>query len=277
MHLLMFSKMLKDVGNLSVSESGDRIAEMGFDGVDLTVRPGGHVLPENVIEALPKAVEILESKGLIVPMITTSITDSKERYAEEIFKAASQCGVKFLKLGYWMYEGFGKLKWQIDKVRSQLEGIFELCAKYDVTAGIHIHSGDYLSANPAILWMLLGDYDPNKLGAYIDPGHMAVEGGLSGWKIGMDLLQEKIRMVAVKDFGWFREIDDKTGQKTWVPRIVPLSEGLVPWQEVFGYLKKIGFDGPISIHSEYENVDIGTLISQTKKDLDYIRRILDKI
>jgi len=58
---------------------------------------------------------------------------------------------------------------------------------------------------------------------------------------------------------------------------VPLSEGLVPWQEVFGYLKKIGFDGPISIHSEYENVDIGTLISQTKKDLDYIRRILDKI
>jgi hypothetical protein len=35
-------------------------AEAGFDGVDLTVRAGGHVLPERVEEDLPKAVEAAE-------------------------------------------------------------------------------------------------------------------------------------------------------------------------------------------------------------------------
>ena len=33
------------------------IAEAGFGGIDLTVRDGGHVLPERVGDDLPKAVE----------------------------------------------------------------------------------------------------------------------------------------------------------------------------------------------------------------------------
>ncbi|MDZ7723632.1 MAG: hypothetical protein U5R06_12725 [candidate division KSB1 bacterium] len=47
------------------------IAEIGFDGVDLTVRPGGHVLPENVTQDLPRAVKAIEKTGLKVPMMTT--------------------------------------------------------------------------------------------------------------------------------------------------------------------------------------------------------------
>jgi len=274
MKLLMFSKMLKDVGKLSVDEAGDRIAEMGFDGVDLTVRPGGHVLPEEVIGKLPEAVDTLESKGLTVPMITTGITDAGEKYAEDIFRTASQCGVKFLKLGYWRYEGFGKLKEQIESLRSRLKGIQDLSKRYGVTAAIHIHSGNYLSANPDVVWMLLQDYDPDYLGAYIDPGHMTVEGGLSGWRMGMDLLSQHIRMVAVKDFGWFQERDEKTGKKRWRPDLVPLGDGLVPWPQVFTHLREIKFDGPVSVHSEYKNLDLEGLIQQTKKDLDYLKNII---
>ncbi|MEM2935798.1 MAG: hypothetical protein QW231_01310, partial [Candidatus Bathyarchaeia archaeon] len=148
MQLLMFSKMLKEAGKLSVDEAGDRIAEMGFDGVDLTVRPGGHVLPEEVRGKLPEAVGILESKGLVVPMITTEITDAEEKYAEDIFRTASHCSVKFLKLGYWPYEGFGKLKEQIESVKVRLKGIQDLGKRYGVTAAIHILSGNLLSANP---------------------------------------------------------------------------------------------------------------------------------
>jgi len=274
MQLLMFSKMLKEVGKLSVDEAGDRIAEMGFDGVDLTVRPGGHVLPEEVIGKLPEAVDILKSKDLTVPMITTGITDAKEKYAEDIFRIASRCDVKFLKLGYWPYEGFGKLKEQIESVRVRLKGIQDLSKRYGITAAIHIHSGNSLSANPAVVWMLLQDYDPDYLGAYIDPGHMAVEGSLSGWRMGMDLLSQHIRMVAVKDFGWFQERDEKTGKKRWRLDLVPLGDGLVPWPQVFTYLQQIKFDGPVSVHSEYKNLDLEELIQQTKKDLIYLKNIL---
>ena len=277
MNLVMFSKMLKNVGDLSVDKAGDHIADLGFDGVDLTVRPEGHVLPEEATRRLPEAVDILRSKGLTVPMVTTSITDAGEKYAEDIFKTASECGVEFIKLGYWRYEGFGTIREQIERVRKDnLKGIYRLSKQYSVTAGVHIHSSDFLTANPAVVKMLLQDYDPEHLCAYIDPGHMAVEGGLSGWNMGMDLLQEHIRMVAVKDFGWFHE-KDETGKWRWSARILPLSEGLVPWAEVFTYLQKIGFDGPVSFHSEYHDVSLEELILQTKEDLRYAKQILAEI
>jgi len=278
MELLMFSKMLKNIGNLTVEESGKYIAQMGFDGVDLTVRPGGHVSPQEASEKLPKAVETLNSKGLNVPMITSSITSADEKFAAEIFKAASECGVKFIKLGYWRYEGFGTIKRQIEDVRNDnLRGLSKLSEEFNVTAGLHIHSGDFLTSNAAVVYLLLRDYDPKYLCAYIDPGHMAVEGGLSGWKIGMDLLREHIRMAAVKDFGWFREVDPETGEKKWVARIVPLSEGLVPWMEVFSYLKRINFNGPVSLHSEYHDVDLQGLIRRTKADLQYLKGTLKRL
>ena len=39
--------------------------EIGFDGLDLTVRRKGHVLPENVERDLPKAVAAMQKLSLI--------------------------------------------------------------------------------------------------------------------------------------------------------------------------------------------------------------------
>jgi len=275
MQLIMFTKMLKNIGNLTLEQAGDHMVEMGFDGADLTVREGGYVLPEGVTKGLPDAVETLKSRGLGVPMITTGITDANKSHARDILKTASDCGIKYIKLGYWDYGGFGMVKEQIRTMQNDLNGIYRLCEEYDVNATVHIHSGNCLSSSAVLLWMLLQSYDPAHLGAYIDPGHMAVEGGLTGWRMGMDLLRENTRIVAVKDFGWFKG-SHKAGQKGWRVEIVPLSEGLVPWVEVFQYLRKMGFDGPVSLHSEYEHLKLKELIHQTKSDLEYIRDILKK-
>ena len=49
------------------------VKKVGFDGVDLTVRSKGHVLPERVAEDLPKAVRTIRARGRQVPMITCGI------------------------------------------------------------------------------------------------------------------------------------------------------------------------------------------------------------
>src|SRR6478672_11193378 len=66
-----FSKHLPEMG---YDELGRALKDAGFDGVDLTVRKGGHVLPERVREELPRALEAIRSHGLQVPMITTELT-----------------------------------------------------------------------------------------------------------------------------------------------------------------------------------------------------------
>jgi len=280
LQFIMFSKMLQVY---DVDKAGDVIKSIGFDGVDLTVRANGHILPENAAKELPGALKLLRSKGLSVPMLTTDITRADQPYAEDVVRTAADNDVRLLKLGYWMYEGFGTVKKGLDKVRQDLEGIEELMKRYGVKGCLHVHSGDFMTASGEMVYLLLEGRDPDALGAYIDPGHMVNEGARSGWKIGMDLLSPWISIMAVKSMGYFQQRDEKTGEVTWVNKMLPLRDGMVPWREVFTYLKQIKFDGPISLHSEYQgshswrNLDTPELIEQTRKDLAYIKQIAGSV
>lgn len=66
----LFSKHLQF---LNYDEMSAAAVEMGFQGLDLTVRKNGHILPENVVEDLPKAVEAIKKRGLTPKMMTTNI------------------------------------------------------------------------------------------------------------------------------------------------------------------------------------------------------------
>src|SRR6204780_2192531 len=59
--ICVFSKHLQWT---DVAEAAAIARDIGFDGVDLTVRPGGHVLPERVEADLPAAVEVVRGAGL---------------------------------------------------------------------------------------------------------------------------------------------------------------------------------------------------------------------
>jgi L-ribulose-5-phosphate 3-epimerase len=78
----------------SVAEAAAIASDIGFDGVDLTVRAGGHVLPERVEVDLPAAVEAVRRAGLTVPMISTEITSVQTPHAEAMLKTASQLGIR---------------------------------------------------------------------------------------------------------------------------------------------------------------------------------------
>ncbi|MEJ7615345.1 MAG: hypothetical protein SQA66_17105, partial [Candidatus Fervidibacter sacchari] len=111
---LMFSKHLQD---LDFERLGEEVSKMGFDGVDLTVRRGGHIEPENAKAQLPAVKEALQKFKLSLPMITTNFTNASEPFAAEVFSVAADCGVKFIKLGYWRYREFGSLQQLVDAAR----------------------------------------------------------------------------------------------------------------------------------------------------------------
>jgi len=279
MQIVMFSKHL---GPLSVPEAGKVMKKLGFQGMDLTVRPGGHVLPEQVKTALPEAVRQLKDLGLAVPMITTGLTGTEGQHAEEIMETAASLGIRNLKLGYWPYRTFGQLHGALDSARQAMDGLEALARRHDVRACIHSHSGNYLSAEAAVVYLLLKDRDPHHVGAYLDPGHMTLEGFAGGWKQGIDLLQSYLAMVAVKTFGFFPETDAQTGETRWRDKLVPLKEGIVRWREVWACLKQLGWDGVVTFHSEYQgghswkDLTMEELIAQTREDLAYMRPLLQE-
>jgi sugar phosphate isomerase/epimerase len=275
MTFVMFSKMLQE---FSVAEAARRIKALGFDGVDLTVRPKGHVEPEQVARELPEAIGAIHDQGLTIPMISTAITAAGQPHAEATLEAAARQGIRRLKLGYWNAPK-GKLTEAIDQARRSLDGLERLAESHRVTFGVHNHSGPgYVNCQPSVVWLLLRDRDPNLVASYFDPGHAAVEGGSGGWRQSLELLAPRIRLVAVKDFGWKSE--PATPKAVWHAQQVPLRDGLVAWPEVFQTLARIGYDGPVSLHSEYKGAhswrDLSTaeLIEQTGNDLTFVRSLV---
>jgi len=261
---VMFSKMLQPLG--SMEKAADVIADLGFDGVDLTVREKGHIEPQDAAKMLPEAVKIFEKRNLKIGMITTNITDISSPCAEEIIKTAADCGIKYLKLGYWRYDGFGTIKAAIADAKKALTGLEPLFRKYNVTAGVHIHSGKFLTADGAVVWEIIRDFHPDYIAAYIDAGHMALEGTQAVWMMSMDILSDRIAMCAIKDLAVLPADDPK---KKWTRSVMPLGEGFVPWKEFFDCLKQTGFDGVLTLHSEY-HMEVDQIIEQTRKDLELV-------
>lgn len=257
--LCLFSKHLP---KLNYAELGAEVRRLGFDGVDLTVRPGGHVLPERAAEDLPRAFETLVSHGLAVPMITTALVSAGHPTARPILSAAGRLGVPYYKLGYWNYRG-RDVEERVAEVKRDVRGLVEMGKEYGVMAGFHNHSGDYVGAPLWDIRAIVADLDPRWIGYYFDPCHATAEGGAAGWEIALRMALPRLKMVALKDFYWAQE------QGKWRMKMCPLGEGMVQWSKVFSMLAGARFTGPISLHVEYDPPDELAAIA---RDLEFMRK-----
>ena len=104
----------------SIPQVCEQFKEIGLNGLDLTLRPGGHIEPEDVRQRLPAAARAAQSAGLEISMLTTAIRDD-DKSAEAILATAGQLGIRRVKLGYYGYERFGRLLHQIDQVKRRIE------------------------------------------------------------------------------------------------------------------------------------------------------------
>src|SRR5690349_255007 len=67
---MRFVYFTKTLHKLSLKELVSFCKEVGLDGVDLTVRPGHPVTPDNALTALPEAARLFKDAGLVVGLVT---------------------------------------------------------------------------------------------------------------------------------------------------------------------------------------------------------------
>ena len=85
MKFVIFTDNLADLSIRDVCRAAKRA---GFDGLDLTLRPGGHVRPEDAERGLAAAHEIADEEGVSIPMVSTGITAEDSPFAENVIAAA---------------------------------------------------------------------------------------------------------------------------------------------------------------------------------------------
>ena len=262
MRFVYFTKTLK---GLDVKGLVAFFREVGLDGADLAVRPGYPVEPANVATALPAAAKSFRDAGLTVGLATapTDLTDPEGKAARGLFEACAKAEVPAVKIGYFPYRP--PFDARLKEARARLEGFARLAERTKVRACYHTHSGANLGNNAAGLRLLLAGLDPHHVGAFVDTGHTAVNGGPI--RMELDVVRPWLSLLAIKDMLW------EKGRAGWRYRVVPAGQGIVRWPEVGQAVKESRFNGTVSLHGEYEANDLGERKRLAKEELVLLKRL----
>jgi len=229
---------------MDFDEAADTAAEIGFDGVDIPVRPGGHILPENAVEELPRATEAFRKAGLEVCMITTGINGVDSPHAEDTLKTMRDLDIPYYRTGYLHFGKEKSIKDSLEEFRPRLKELADMNRQYGVHGAYQNHSGPYFGAPIWDLWYVIKDLDPRWIGCQYDIRHNTVEGGKS-WPMTLELLSPYIKTTVIKDFKW-GIVDGK-----WEIINTLMDEGMVDFGAYYAEVKRHGIQGPISFHHEY--------------------------
>ena len=277
-----FSIFSKTLQWLNYSEMAKVVADLGFDGIDLTVRADGHVLPERVEEDLPKAMEAAKKSGINIYSIVTSISNVEDSVTEKILKTASSLGIGHYRMNWLNYNEAKTIEENLTSIQSVMGKLTVLNEKYKIRGEYQNHSGrfkpePYFGSSIWDLHSVLKNSNSPWLGSQYDIMHAMVEGAYS-WDMNFKLLNPFVYSLAIKDFIW------KKNHDKWAPEVVPLGEGMVNFSRYFDLLKHYQIKCPISIHYEYSlggaeqgkreiSMSKNDLISAIDKDLATVKRM----
>ncbi len=239
-HICIFSKHLHWLGYRDMARLA---SEIGFTGIDLTVRKDGHVLPERVKQDLPMAVEQIRAEGLEVPMITTGITDPTDQLTKDILETAGKLGIGIYRPGWFSYPKGVPASSVLMQASKQLTQLQSVNQANNIAASYQNHAGLSVGSSGWDLLKIIDGLDPRWTGVQFDIRHAMVEGPET-WPVFLDILSPYINSLDIKDYTWMNDGEAKVVN-------VPLGEGMVPFEAYLEELKRYNISAPISIHYEY--------------------------
>lgn len=260
--LALFVKPWK---SLPLPQLAQHIRSLGFDLIELPVRPGFQVEPQNIERDLPAAVRLLAEEGVRVLNVTAAVAlDDEGLYSA---CAAADIGMNrvmfpYSDTDYWSAEA---------DARRQLDAALPFCERYAVQIGIQNHSRRFVPVNEMGTYNLLKDYDPQYVAAVWDPAHNALEGMDSD--AALDILEPHLCVLNLKNGFWRRVTGPEAEVAAWEIYWTSGAQGRASWSRVIAKVKAIEFSGPICFSAEYS--DEGRVNELIVKDLAFAKRLLE--
>ena len=230
--LCLDTRLLPDV---DYSQLGTFLNGLGLDGCDLSVEPGGTVLPEQSPVDLVRAIEVIGGEGFEVPVITTSFFSIVEPWARNVLGLSGRSGVAYFRTAYSKYPE------RLAARRNDILGLMSYGRAAEIGMVVPYPAGE------AVIRAL----DPEWIGYDFDTTQGAVEAVLP-----------RIRAVRLRDAR-------KDGNRMVA---CPLGEGVVDWAGFFGVLARARFSGPLTLTLSYQVAD---RLEALKHDAAFARQQLN--
>jgi L-ribulose-5-phosphate 3-epimerase len=217
------------------AQIGEIVKQLGYDGVDFTMMPGGAVEPSQSPVDEVRAFESVHGSGLECPIATTRVLSPNEPWARNLLALAGRTGVGLIRCGL-------KRSNATMSTRQDVFGLAYFGHEYETAVLVEAGSGGG-RYSPADALDLLSKLDPQWSGLALNSDCFAANAGIDDAEIQACL--PRVRAAVVSDFV------PKESARDWKP----LGKGSVDFTRMFTVLAKGGFRGPITVERQYKTAD----------------------
>ena len=262
--MIQFSVFTKPWPDKSLPELAEFIKEMGFDGIELPVRPGFQVTPENMRDLLPVAVREFEKQELSI-LSVTGTTDNA--VSEDLIRVCGDCGIPLVRIMARINPEKGYLPAE-SELRTLYGSMIPALERHGVKIGVQNHHG-YFIGSAIGLKHFLDPLESDRIGYVLDPAHCALAGEPED--LALDIAWDRMMMINLKN-GFRRrvngpEADDVEWKVYWTDG----TQGFASWKKIVDLLKKRSYAGTVCLHAEYSDPNLVERL--TRRDLNLARRL----
>ena len=258
----------RSFGAMDYDRLSETAAAAGYDGIEWTVRPGGHVLPERVREDLPRAAAAARRQGLKNVMLVTGFDRGDAPHCGDLFRTAADCGFSKIRTGHQLYDEKRDLKWNIARIHSNFASFAALGEKTGVQAAFQNHDAWNAAVFGSSVWDLgeaTDGLDPRWMAVQFDVHHCFFQ-IRSAWMHGFDRVADRVGSLVLKD-----GFHGPSGGR----RNCPAGEGKVPFK---AFRERLALRNlpqvPFTVHLEWYTYKGQPDVTQTiKKELDWFKGV----
>jgi sugar phosphate isomerase/epimerase len=244
---------------MPMPELGLLVSRLGFNGIELPVRPGFQVEPRNVARDLPIAARQLAEHGLRIFSVAGPTDEVTIATCAELGIPVIRIMAPIGKAGYLAAES---------GLRRELDALVPLLDRHGVTVGVQNHYGRFVS-NASGLRQLVARYDPRHVAVVWDAAHNALSGEEP--ELGLELVWSHLRLVNLKNAIWRRTNGPEAEAAHWEVYWTTGRQGLASWPRVAAELRARAYRGIVCLTAEYSDEPaVNRLIAE---DLAYARAL----
>ena len=241
---IVFSVFTKPWKSQPILQVGELVKGLGFDGVELPVRPGYQVEPENVGKDLAIVARQLAVIGLKIYSVAGP-TD------EATIAACAEAGVPVIRVMAPVGADETYLAAEA-RIQREYDALVPLLEKYGVKIGVQNHCGRFVG-NALGLRRLIAKYDPRHVAAVWDAAHETLNG--NDPDLALDAIWSHLCMVNLKNALRLRTNGPEAEYAQWRIYWTGGRYGITSWPRVVAELKKRGYAGVLCLTAEYADHD----------------------
>lgn len=251
----------------SLEELAGKVKELGFDGVELPVRPGFQVQPDTVSKGLPVAARTFAERGLKI----WSIAGEANR---EMIEACHWAGVPMIRVMLPIDPDAG-YRASVRAFQKQCLELEPVLKDHPVKIGVQNHCGNFVGTALG----LMDSLEPlsEAFVAVLDLAHTSLSGEPEPY--AMEIALPRMGLLNLKNARPVVRTVDERGEAKWDRQWVGAKEGLTSWSTVAGLIRKNHYTGPVCLTCEYRDSKLNGLredavLPLIRDDLQYLKSLL---